>query len=92
MQTRSVEVQLGFDPSAAAHDYAIELDVAEVRFLADGILLARWSDGLPARPMRVLASAWWPSWPHGSAHAEMRHTIVERISLDAEPVRAAGNS
>ncbi|HET6233058.1 MAG TPA: family 16 glycosylhydrolase [Longimicrobiaceae bacterium] len=87
VQTRSEDVRLGFDPSAAAHDYAIELDAAEIRFLVDEALLARWSDGLPTRPMRVMASAWWPSWLRGPAPADTRYSTIEQISIDAEPAR-----
>ncbi len=77
--THGEERVLPFDPRAAFHEYRIDLLPSAVRFLVDGELLAAWTSGLPARPMRVMASAWWPRWLDAPAPRRTVHTAIEGL-------------
>lgn len=78
-RTNHAEHVLPFDPRAGVHDYAIALRPGEVRFLVDDVEMARWREGVPRRPMRVLASAWWPVWLEGGPPDGDRFALVESI-------------
>lgn len=87
-QTQVVEVDLGFDPRAAAHEYRIDLVAGSAAFYVDACLLGRFADGVPMRSMRVMANAWWPRWLSGPQPEEDRFTEVDSIRiLPAPPVR-----
>lgn len=91
-QTRSVEQVLPFDPRAATHEYAIQLVPGSiVRFLADGALLAEWSEGVPSRPMKAMVNAWWPTWLTGQVPPEDRFTSVAEIDLEFPGPHTASN-
>lgn len=83
-QTRTATVLLPFDPAAGFHDYTIDHRPGELRLEADGRLLARWTGGLPARPMRVSVNAWWPAWLSCDPAAD-RAVEVERIAFRRRP-------
>lgn len=55
-----VIVPLGFDASAAFHDYAFEWDPAEIRWYVDGQLVHRTPKGadIPRNPSRTYFSLW----------------------------------
>ncbi len=78
---RSQDILLPFDPAAALHDYGIAWEARSLVFTADGAELARWQDGYPRRPMRVILNTWWPTWLECSPLSTARHLIVERIGL-----------
>lgn len=61
-KAQEATLRLPFDPSAAHHDYTIRRDERSVSFLADGVVLRRWTSGVPGSAMRVVANAWWPTW------------------------------
>jgi endo-1,3-1,4-beta-glycanase ExoK len=76
---------LPFDPRAALHEYAIEWRPGEVaRFSVDGREMESWTAGIPTRPMKLLASAWWPAWMDGGVIEEDRFALVESIEVDEE--------
>ena len=78
-QTNTVTKLLPFDPTAAFHDYAIEYDPGAVRFLADGVELQRWSNGVTRSSMYLFVNAWFPSWLSGERPATDRFTEVEWV-------------
>jgi xyloglucan:xyloglucosyl transferase len=85
---REARVELPFDPAAAVHEYTIRWSPAEVAFLADGILLGRFTSGIPTRPMRLMANAWWPTWLPCEAPSTDRELLVESLRLlPAAPAR-----
>jgi hypothetical protein len=86
--TRSEERELGFDPSAAEHEYRIDWRPGEVRFLVDGRLLRAWRDGVPHRPMKLMANAWWPTWLEGAPPAADAATVVRGLSAHPFPADA----
>jgi len=78
-QTNTRTVQLGFDPTADFHEYAIEYEPRSVRFLVDGTVLQQWSSGIPKSTMYVFFNAWFPSWLAGQAHDSDRTTSVDWV-------------
>jgi beta-glucanase (GH16 family) len=86
--TRSEERELGFDPSAAEHEYRIDWRPGEVRFLVDGRLLRAWYDGVPHRPMKLMANAWWPTWLPGAAPEAEAATVVRGLAALPFPAQA----
>jgi hypothetical protein len=83
--TRSSEVELGFDPGAAAHEYRIDLHGGSADFYVDGRLLRRWTEGVPDRPMKLMANAWWPTWLEGPPPAADVFTEVAAIRVSPLP-------
>jgi len=80
-KTRKTVVHLRFDPAAAHHDYTIRWLAKELVVLADGVRISRWSGGYPRRPMRVIASVWWPAWLPCDPPATDRELSAEWIRL-----------
>ncbi|MBE2320971.1 glycoside hydrolase family 16 protein [Solirubrobacter sp. CPCC 204708] len=78
-QTHTETRTLGFDPTAAAHDYTIRWGNGRVRFLVDGVLLRTWSAGVPKAPMHLFANAWFPAWLDGLAPVTPQATLVDEI-------------
>lgn len=77
VQTHLAERVLPFDPHDGAHEYRIGWRPGrEASFGADGETLVCWTDGVPARPMRLMASAWWPRWLEGGPSAEERWALL----------------
>lgn len=73
------EVVLPFDPAADLHDYTIDHRPGELTFFADGTELARFTDRLPAAPMKLMLNAWWPEWLSGPAPTVERAAVVDRV-------------
>lgn len=67
LQTNHARVDLGFDPAAGLHTYAMEHRRGTVSFRVDGVFVRRFTRGLPERAMRLMANAWWPTWQDGSS-------------------------
>jgi beta-glucanase (GH16 family) len=58
-QTNTVTKQLPFDPTADFHEYAIEHDAGRVSFLADGLPMQSWSNGVPRSSMYLYVNVDW---------------------------------
>jgi beta-glucanase (GH16 family) len=78
-QTHTVDANLGFDPTAAFHDYTIEYDPGSVRFLVDGVERQSWTTGLPRSSMYMYVNAWFPSWLPGTRPANDAFTYVDWV-------------
>jgi endo-1,3-1,4-beta-glycanase ExoK len=78
-QTHTETRALGFDPTAAPHDYEIKWGAGKVTFRVDGVTLRTWTTGVPTAPMNLFANAWFPAWLGGLAPAETRGAVVEQI-------------
>ena len=78
---REARLELPFDPAAAVHEYTIRWSPREIVFLADGAVLRRFTSGIPASPMRVMANAWWPTWLECEAQAIDRELLLESLRL-----------
>jgi len=77
----TVVKQLGFDPTAAFHEYAIEYDPASVRFLVDGVEVQRFTSGVTQSSMYLHMNAWFPSWLAGTRPANDQFTDVDWVSF-----------
>jgi endo-1,3-1,4-beta-glycanase ExoK len=82
---REAKVVLPFDPAAALHEYTIRWSPAEIAFLADGAPVHRFTSGIPASPMRLMANAWWPSWLECDPPPTDRELLVESLRLPSAP-------
>lgn len=78
-QTHTETTTLGFDPTAAQHDYEIAWGNGRVTFTVDGAPLRSWSTGVTKLPMNLYANAWFPAWLDGLAPADRRATVIDRI-------------
>ena len=78
-QTHTETRALGFDPTAAPHDYEIAWGNGRAAFSVDGVVLRTWTTGVPKLPMNLYANAWFPSWLDGIAPAGRRATVIDRI-------------
>ena len=76
---RHHERRLGFDPTAAAHEYGFHRDGERVRFVVDGRILHEFSGPLPRAPMRLHLNTWWPRWLEGRRDAPPSHVLVEWV-------------
>ena len=85
-QTRHAELSLGFDPTAGLHTYEIAWSRKEMRFLADGRLLRRWTRGVPRNPMRLYLNSWWPVWLSGAAPAAPVSADVNGVAVSGDAV------
>ena len=80
-QTHTETRSLGFDPTAAFHDYTISWGKGRVRFLVDGVQLRSWSNGVPKAAMNLFANAWFPAWLDGLAPAAAQATVIDDIEF-----------
>ena len=78
-RTNTETRRLGFDPTAAAHNYEIGWGAGQVRFTVDGVTLRTWTSGVPTAPMNLYANAWFPAWLDGLAPAGTRATVIDRL-------------
>jgi beta-glucanase (GH16 family) len=78
-QTHTVRQDLGFDPTAGYHDYAIDWGANKVTFSVDGANLRTWSNGVPKAPMNLYVNAWFPTWLAGLAPATDGLTSVAAL-------------
>jgi beta-glucanase (GH16 family) len=79
-QTHTETRSLGFDPTAAFHDYEIAWANGRVSFSVDDALVRTWSAGVPKAPMALYANAWFPAWLDGLAPAEPRASVFDAIA------------
>jgi endo-1,3-1,4-beta-glycanase ExoK len=82
-QTHTETRELGFDPTAGYHDYAIAWGANRVAFSVDGATLRTWTTGVPKAPMNLYVNAWFPTWLAGLAPATDALTSV--AALDYRP-------
>ncbi len=80
-QTHAVTSSLGFDPTAAFHDYEIALDRKAVTFSVDGVALRTWTSGVPRAAMPLYLNAWYPAWLAGTPSASGAATLVDRVAV-----------
>lgn len=78
-QTHTETRTLGFDPTAAMHDYEIAWGSGRVTFKVDGVALRSWTTGVTTLPMNLYANAWFPAWLDGLAPAGRRATVIDHI-------------
>jgi len=78
-QTNTETRALGFDPTAAPHDYAIAWGGGRVSFAVDGVVLRTWTTGVTKLPMHLFANAWFPAWLDGVAPTGRRATVIDQI-------------
>jgi beta-glucanase (GH16 family) len=79
-QTHTETRSLGFDPTAAFHDYEIRWLSGKVTFWVDGVKLRGWNNGAPNAPMALFANAWFPSWLAGLEPDGPRVTLIDQIA------------
>jgi beta-glucanase (GH16 family) len=80
-QTHTETRALGFDPTAAPHDYEIKWGPGRVTFQVDGVALRTWTTGVPAAPMNLFANAWFPAWLDGLASSGPRAAVFDQIRM-----------
>ena len=80
-QTHTETRSLGFDATAAPHDYEIAWGKGKVTFRVDGVALRTWSTGVPKAPMNLFANAWFPAWLDGLAPADTRSAVIDQIRM-----------
>lgn len=79
-QTHTETRALGFDPTAAFHDYEIQLDRKAVTFRVDGVALRTWKTGVPTAPMALYVNSWFPAWLAGTPSPGAA-TLVDRAEF-----------
>jgi endo-1,3-1,4-beta-glycanase ExoK len=79
-ETHHEKRSLGFDPTAAAHDYRIDWERRSAGFAVDGRVLRRWTTGIPTAPMNLYLNAWFPRWLGGIAPPATAFTTVDRVT------------
>jgi hypothetical protein len=79
----TVELDLGFDPTAAFHEYGFDFDASRITFLVDGVARQTWDTGIPSAQMSLYVNAWFPRWLAGQAPTSDRHVLVDSISYTA---------
>lgn len=80
-QTHTETRPLGFDPTAAFHDYEIEFARKSVTFRVDGVALRTWKNGIPKAPMALYVNAWFPTWLGGLPPTVTTSTLVDSVSV-----------
>src|SRR5687767_14227338 len=80
LQTHTETRALGFDPTAAFHDYEIELARKAVTFRVDGVALRTWTTGVPTAPMALYLNSWFPAWLAGTPSPGAA-TRVDRVEV-----------
>jgi beta-glucanase (GH16 family) len=80
-QTHTETRALGFDPTAAPHDYEIKWGAGRVTFRVDGAAVRTWTTGVPTAPMNLFANAWFPAWLDGLAPVETRGAVFDQIRM-----------
>ena len=78
-QTHTETRTLGFDPTAAPHDYEIAWGSGRVSFSVDGVVLRTWTTGVTKLPMNLYANAWFPAWLDGLAPTGRQATVIDQI-------------
>ena len=80
-ETHTETRSLGFDPTAAFHDYEIALDRRSVTFRVDGVARRAWTSGVPHAAMPLYFNAWYPAWLAGSPSPAGAATLVDSVSV-----------
>jgi endo-1,3-1,4-beta-glycanase ExoK len=80
-QTSTETRSLGFDPTAAFHDYEIALDRNTVTFSVDGVAMRTWRSGVPRAAMPLYLNAWYPTWLAGTPSRGGVATLVDGVTV-----------
>jgi beta-glucanase (GH16 family) len=78
-QTHTVTQNLGFDPTAAFHAYAISWANGQAQFTVDGKLVRTFKNA-PKLAMNLYVNAWFPSWLGGLAPLESSASSLTDIA------------
>jgi beta-glucanase (GH16 family) len=80
-ETHHERRKLGFDPTAATHEYRIDWSRGAAGFAVDGRVLRRWTGaGIPTAPMNLYLNAWFPRWLDGTAPPVPAFTTVAGVT------------
>jgi beta-glucanase (GH16 family) len=79
-QTHTETRRLGFDPTAAFHEYEFAVTRKSVTFRVDGVALRTWKNGVPTAPMALYVNAWFPTWLAGTPSPGAA-TLVDEITV-----------
>lgn len=82
-QTHTETTSLGFDPTAAHHEYAFDYAADSVTFYVDGVPRRTWDTGIPQTPMHLMVNSWFPSWLDGRKPKRNVFTTVDWIRHEA---------
>lgn len=74
---------LGFDPTAAAHDYRIDWSKSAAAFAVDGRVVRRFTGGIPWAPTNLYLNAWFPRWLAGTPAPAGAATLVDSVTRPA---------
>ena len=78
-KSNTLTVALGFDPTAAFHNYRIEYYEDGVEFYVDDRYLAGWSDCRPKERMHLMLNVWFPDWLEGICPTQTQSLRVDWI-------------
>ena len=74
------EGALGFDPTAAFHNYRFDYTDDQVAFYVDNQFILAWQDGFPVgQPMQLMINTWYPNWLAGTPASEDQVLLVDWI-------------
>ena len=79
-ETHHERRSLGFDPTAAPHEYRIDWARGTAAFAVDGRVVRRYAAGVPAAPMNLYVNAWFPRWLEGRAPLAPAATLVHGLA------------
>jgi endo-1,3-1,4-beta-glycanase ExoK len=83
-QTHTETAQLGFDPTAAYHQYAFDYAADSVTFYVDGRPVRTWDTGIPQTSMHLMVNSWFPAWLNGNRPKKTVYTQIDWIRFTAE--------
>jgi len=78
-RSNSSEVELGFDPTQAFHDYRFEYDESKLIYYVDGNEVGRFTKKLPKGKMQLMLNCWYPKWMGGETEDEDQSLSVDWI-------------
>ena len=78
-QTHTETVQLGFDPTAAYHEYAFDYAANSVTFYVDGRPMRTWETGVPQTSMHLMINSWFPAWLTGGKPKKTVYTQIDWV-------------
>ncbi len=78
-QTHSYTTTLPFDATAGFHNYRFDYAPGSIKFYADGVLMKKWTTGIPKRSMHLYVNTWFPKWLGGQKPLQDKYVLVDRI-------------
>ena len=71
---------LGFDPTAAFHNYRFDYTEDQLAFYVDNKFILSWQDGFPlGQPMQLMVNTWYPNWLAGTPVPDDQVLLVDWI-------------